>query len=273
MSRIEIYDTTLRDGAQGVGISYSVSDKLRITEHLDELGVSVIEGGWPGANPTDTQYFQAVRSLPLRSASIDAFGATRRPHVKPADDPQLSALVDAGTPIVTVVGKTWDRQVADVIRRRDRDDDRSNAGRRPGHGAQDRGSRAVDHAAGLHACERSGPRRCVRGGDEGHTGRQNLSSGDVQRRIQIAEALRKDELRPLADHVLHNSFRVGAFRHLLRFQKFDAGNVGLHVEQAFVHGLVVAVIVDGSDVERADSERRRLSRSGRRHDDDSNRHR
>src|SRR5437879_2328457 len=116
MSRIEIYDTTLRDGAQGVGISYSVSDKLRITEHLDELGVSVIEGGWPGANPTDTQYFQAVRSLPLRSASIAAFGATRRPHVKPADDPQLSALVDAGTPIVTVVGKTWDRQVADVLR-------------------------------------------------------------------------------------------------------------------------------------------------------------
>ncbi len=76
---VEIYDTTLRDGAQGVGINFSVSDKLRIAEHLDTLGVTVVEGGWPGANPTDTEFFAAMRSRPLRNATLAAFGATRRP--------------------------------------------------------------------------------------------------------------------------------------------------------------------------------------------------
>ncbi len=113
---LEIYDTTLRDGAQGVGISFSVSDKLRIAEHLDTLGVAVIEGGWPGANPTDTEFFAAMRTHPLRTATLAAFGATRRPGTRPQDDLQLRTLLDSMAPIVTLVGKTWDRHVADVLR-------------------------------------------------------------------------------------------------------------------------------------------------------------
>ena len=113
---LEIYDTTLRDGAQGVGISFSVSDKLRIAEHLDTLGVAVIEGGWPGANPTDTEFFAAMRTHPLRTATLAAFGATRRPGTRPQDDLQVRTLLDSMAPIVTLVGKTWDRHVADVLR-------------------------------------------------------------------------------------------------------------------------------------------------------------
>ena len=113
---LEIYDTTLRDGAQGVGITFSVSDKLRITEHLDTLGVAVIEGGWPGSNPTDTEYFEAMRTVHLRHAVLAAFGATRRPGVAPQDDLQLRTLLDSQAPMLTLVGKTWDRQVSDVLR-------------------------------------------------------------------------------------------------------------------------------------------------------------
>jgi 2-isopropylmalate synthase len=113
---IEIYDTTLRDGAQGVGINFSVSDKLRIAEHLDTLGVTVIEGGWPGANPTDTEFFAAMRTRPLRNATLAAFGATRRAGVRPQDDAQLRTLLDSMAPMVTLVGKTWDLQVVDVLR-------------------------------------------------------------------------------------------------------------------------------------------------------------
>ena len=113
---IEIYDTTLRDGAQGVGINFSVSDKLRIAEHLDTLGVTVVEGGWPGANPTDTEFFAAMRTRPLRNATLAAFGATRRAGVRPQDDPQLRTLLDSMAPMVTLVGKTWDLQVIDVLR-------------------------------------------------------------------------------------------------------------------------------------------------------------
>ncbi|HEY4869732.1 MAG TPA: citramalate synthase [Candidatus Dormibacteraeota bacterium] len=116
MTPLEIYDTTLRDGAQGVGINFSVSDKLRITELLDELGVAVIEGGWPGANPTDSEYFATMRGHRLQHSQLAAFGATRRPDVRPEDDLQLRTLLDSGAPIVTLVGKTWDRQVADVLR-------------------------------------------------------------------------------------------------------------------------------------------------------------
>ena len=119
MRALEIYDTTLRDGAQGVGINFSVSDKLRITELLDELGLAVIEGGWPGANPTDSEYFAAMRGHRLQRAVLAAFGATRRPDVRPEDDLQLRTLLDSGAPIVTLVGKTWDRQVADVLRTSD----------------------------------------------------------------------------------------------------------------------------------------------------------
>jgi 2-isopropylmalate synthase len=113
---IEIYDTTLRDGAQGVGINFSVSDKLRIAEHLDTLGVTVIEGGWPGANPTDTEFFEAMRAHPLHSATLAAFGATRRPGMRAQDDMQVRTLIGSMAPIITLVGKTWDRQVVDVLR-------------------------------------------------------------------------------------------------------------------------------------------------------------
>ena len=113
---LEIYDTTLRDGAQGVGINFSVSDKMRIADHLDRLGVDVIEGGWPGANQTDTEFFAAMRHVSLDNARLSAFGATRRPGVRPQDDLQLRALHDSGAPIITLVGKTWDAQVRDVLR-------------------------------------------------------------------------------------------------------------------------------------------------------------
>ncbi|HEY8740724.1 MAG TPA: citramalate synthase [Candidatus Dormibacteraeota bacterium] len=113
---VELYDVTLRDGAQGPGISFSVSDKLRIAAKLDELGVTYIEGGWPGSNPKDSDFFAAMKTTPLRHAKLAAFGATRRPGVAVADDLQVRQLVDAETPVVTLVGKSWDRQVADVIR-------------------------------------------------------------------------------------------------------------------------------------------------------------
>jgi 2-isopropylmalate synthase len=113
---LQIYDTTLRDGAQGVGISFSVSDKLRIAEQLDRLGVAVIEGGWPGSNPTDTEFFSRMREVRLSHAVLAAFGATRRPGVRPDEDLQLRALLDAQAPIVTLVAKAWDRQVRDVLR-------------------------------------------------------------------------------------------------------------------------------------------------------------
>jgi 2-isopropylmalate synthase len=115
-SSVLIYDTTLRDGAQGVGLNFSVSDKLRIAEQLDRLGVGVIEAGWPGSNPTDTEVFCQLRGHHFRHAVLAAFGATRRAGVRPEDDLQLRALCDAGAPMVTLVAKTWDRQVADVLR-------------------------------------------------------------------------------------------------------------------------------------------------------------
>ncbi|GAC1581135.1 MAG: citramalate synthase [Candidatus Dormibacteria bacterium] len=113
---IELYDVTLRDGAQGPGISFSVSDKLRIAEKLDELGVTYIEGGWPGSNPKDIDFFAEMKQRPLRHARLAAFGSTRRPGGDAGDDLQLRHLVDAQTPVVTLVGKSWDRQVRDVIR-------------------------------------------------------------------------------------------------------------------------------------------------------------
>jgi 2-isopropylmalate synthase len=112
---IAIYDTTLRDGTQREGISLSVADKLRVTELLDEMGVAYIEGGWPGSNPKDAAYFDAVRNLPLRHAKIAAFGSTCRKNSDPATDPNIIALVEAQTPVVTVVGKTSMLHVTDVL--------------------------------------------------------------------------------------------------------------------------------------------------------------
>ena len=107
-----IYDTTLRDGAQQEGLNLSVHDKLTIARHLDDLGVGFIEGGWPGANPKDTEFFAlAKKELKLKNSTFVAFGTTRRPNVKAADDVLLGALRDSGAPAVTLVAKAFDRHV------------------------------------------------------------------------------------------------------------------------------------------------------------------
>ena len=116
MNRIFIYDTTLRDGSQGEGISFSLQDKLAITLKLDDLGVDYIEGGYPIANPKDESYFQEVKSLKLLHAKIAAFGSTRRADKRVADDNNVNAPLMAETPVVTIVGKSWDFQVTDVLK-------------------------------------------------------------------------------------------------------------------------------------------------------------
>jgi len=103
---LRLYDTTLRDGTQREGLSLSVEDKLKIARALDGLGVTYIEGGWPGSNPKDAEFFRRIRNVPLGCARIAAFGSTRRAGVRCEDDPSLRALVDAETPVVTLVGKS-----------------------------------------------------------------------------------------------------------------------------------------------------------------------
>jgi len=115
MSNIYLYDTTLRDGTQSEGISLSVNDKIKITKRLDDFGIHYIEGGWPGSNPKDVEFFERVQSLELKNAKIAAFGSTRRKNSKVKSDPNIQALVDAQTPVVTVVGKSWDLHVFDVL--------------------------------------------------------------------------------------------------------------------------------------------------------------
>ncbi len=114
-NRIYIYDTTLRDGTQREGISLSLDDKIKITHRLDAFGVDYIEGGWPGSNPKDADFFEAVRAVQLQHAKITAFGATRHKDTLPEDDPNMQALVAAQTPVVTLVGKSWDLHVRDVL--------------------------------------------------------------------------------------------------------------------------------------------------------------
>lgn len=112
-----VFDTTLRDGAQREGINLTVSDKLTIARHLDDFGVGFIEGGWPGANPRDTEFFERARAeLDLRHARLVAFGATRKAGIRAADDPQVRALADSGAPVVTVVAKSHDRHVELALR-------------------------------------------------------------------------------------------------------------------------------------------------------------
>src|SRR5262245_24423851 len=115
MTRVFLYDTTLRDGSQGEGVNFSLVDKLNITTRLDDLGVDYIEGGYPLSNPKDFEYFQQVRKLPLRHARVAAFGMTRRKNARAEDDTCIRALLDARTPVVTIVGKTWDLHVREVL--------------------------------------------------------------------------------------------------------------------------------------------------------------
>src|SRR5262245_66659172 len=105
-----VYDTTLRDGAQQEGLNLTVNDKLTIARHLDDFGVGFIEGGWPGANPRDTEFFaRAADELELKHARLVAFGATRRAGASAAEDPQVNALLASGAPVITLVAKSHDR--------------------------------------------------------------------------------------------------------------------------------------------------------------------
>jgi len=114
--KIQIYDTTLRDGCQSEDVSLALSDKLTIAARLDDLGIDYIEGGWPGSNERDAAFFAAVKKLRLRHAKIAAFGSTRRANVRSADDRNLDLILRAGTPVATVVGKTWDLHVKEALR-------------------------------------------------------------------------------------------------------------------------------------------------------------
>jgi 2-isopropylmalate synthase len=114
--QVVIYDTTLRDGTQGEGVSLSCEDKLRIAQQLDDFGVSYIEGGWPGSNPKDVEFFRRVGELNLKYAKIASFGSTCRILSKPADDENIRALLDSGTPVCTIVGKTWTLHVTEVLK-------------------------------------------------------------------------------------------------------------------------------------------------------------
>ncbi len=116
MRRIQIYDTTLRDGSQGEGVSFSLDDKLRIAQRLDELGVDYIEGGYPLSNPKDAEFFQKVAELKLQHAKVCAFGMTRRRGKTAAEDIGMQALLNSGAPVTTVVGKTSAFHVTEVLR-------------------------------------------------------------------------------------------------------------------------------------------------------------
>lgn len=115
-SQVEIYDTTLRDGSQGEGINFSVADKLRIAERLDAFGVHYIEGGWPGSNPKDIEFFAEAKKRKFRNAKLAAFGSTRKKGVPVERDDQVRLLLEAGTPVVTVFGKTSMLHVKEVLR-------------------------------------------------------------------------------------------------------------------------------------------------------------
>jgi len=117
MSKVHIYDTTLRDGAQAEEIEFSLEDKLLIVRLLDELGVHFIEGGYPApANTKDLQFYQEMKNKPLKNARLVAFGSTRRAKYKVQEDPAIQALLDTGAPVIAVVGKTWDLHVREVLR-------------------------------------------------------------------------------------------------------------------------------------------------------------
>ncbi len=112
---VEIYDTTLRDGSQGEGINFSVADKIRIAERLDAFGVHFIEGGWPGSNPKDIEFFNQAKGRTWRNARLAAFGSTRRKNIRVEQDEQVQLLIAAGTPVVTIYGKTWMLHVTEVL--------------------------------------------------------------------------------------------------------------------------------------------------------------
>ncbi|MBI5682331.1 MAG: citramalate synthase [Deltaproteobacteria bacterium] len=112
---LKLYDTTLRDGTQAEDINFSVEDKIRIAEKLDELGIHYIEGGWPGSNPRDIQFFKEIKSIKLNFSKVAAFGSTRKAGNKVHNDPNIKALLKADTSVVTIFGKTWDMHVQEAL--------------------------------------------------------------------------------------------------------------------------------------------------------------
>lgn len=116
MNQVKIYDTTLRDGSQAEGISYSVTDKIRIAKELDLLGLHFIEGGWPGSNPKDMEFFLKMGKVRLKNSRLTAFSMTRRLNLRAENDPNIKSLVKSNAEIITIVGKTWDLHVTDVLK-------------------------------------------------------------------------------------------------------------------------------------------------------------
>ena len=112
---VKLYDTTLRDGTQGEGVSFSMEDKVRIATRLDAIGIHYIEGGWPGSNPKDMRFFRRIQDVPLKHAKLAAFSMTRRAGGTAESDPNMQALLDAGTPVATIVGKSWDFHVTHAL--------------------------------------------------------------------------------------------------------------------------------------------------------------
>jgi len=116
MRMVRIYDTTLRDGTQAEDVTFSVEDKIRITEKLDVLGVHYVEGGWPGSNPKDVQFFREIRDIHLRNTKMVSLGSTARKGTSPENDGNIVPLIESRTPVVAIVGKTWDLHVRDALR-------------------------------------------------------------------------------------------------------------------------------------------------------------
>src|SRR3990167_1125228 len=113
---LKLYDTTLRDGTQAEDINFSVEDKIRITQKLDELGIHYIEGGWPGSNPRDIQFFKEMQNVKLYNARLVAFGSTKRAGAKAKDDSNIKALLKANTKAITIFGKSWDLHVKEALK-------------------------------------------------------------------------------------------------------------------------------------------------------------
>ena len=113
---VKLYDTTLRDGAQTEGISFTVEDKLKIVKLLDKIGIHYIEGGWPGSNPKDIEFFKQVKEIKLENAKMAAFGSTRRPGIKAEEDANLNAILESETPVACIFGKSWDFHVRDALK-------------------------------------------------------------------------------------------------------------------------------------------------------------
>ena len=115
MEPVLLYDTTLRDGTQGENINFSAEEKIKIAQRLDDIGIHYIEGGWPGSNPRDKRFFELAKSIHLNNAELTAFGSTRRPGRAPEDDANVAALLESGTAVVTIFGKSWDLHVEKVM--------------------------------------------------------------------------------------------------------------------------------------------------------------